>query len=562
MASIVSSLQLQTEIAQLPLDDMAAMVRRQTWLVSGRPDQMTPSEVWEQSDVGEGRRKCPPEMVGSVREDWFLWLMMAGRGSGKTRAGAEDFWWYGYRHPGARMAIVAPTSNDTRKTCFEGESGLLACIPPELILNWNRGEMVLTLKNGSMYQGYSADEPDRLRGPQHHRAWCDELAAWRYLDDTLDNLLMGLRLGDNPRIVATTTPRPILRLKEIVADPTTWVDTVSTYANIRNLPKIFVEKILKRYEGTRLGRQELSAEILTDNPSALWQRSTIDELRILERPANWRTVTLADGREVSFQRVVVGVDPSSGGTGEDGATTDAGDETGIVVVAIGDDGVGYVLADCSLMGTPAEWGRAAVVACDDFGADMIVYEANQGGEMVRQTLTSVARAMREAGERRDDFVPTRAVWASRGKVTRAEPVSTLYETRRVRHVGTHSTLEDQMCEFTTNFDRKRMGYSPDRVDALVWAVTHLMLSDDAGLNVQDYYRQEQSRHAEALAQRTGGLVITAKGEMAELLPPPNVSMAFGIAGHRYVLNERGVMVVHLADVETLVRSGFRPAPPP
>jgi phage terminase large subunit-like protein len=420
--------------------------------------------------------------------------------------------------------------------------------------------MVLTLTNGSMYQGYSADEPDRLRGPQHHRAWCDELAAWRYLDETLDNLLMGLRLGVMPRIVATTTPRPLKRLKEIVADGTTIVQPVSTYANLGNLPRLWAEKIIKRYEGTRLGRQELMAEILTDNPSALWQRDLIDEERITA-VCRKGVITLEEqGRTVAMVRIVVGVDPASGGLGDDAKddpTKDStGDECGIVVAALGDDGRCYVLADCTVAGaTPGEWGRAVVLAYDEWGADRIVYEANQGGEMVRHTVVTSAKALRDTGERKSDFVPTEAVWASRGKVTRAEPVSALYEQRRVSHVGTHATLEDQMCEFTANFDRKRMGYSPDRVDALVWAVTHLKLNDDAGLNVQDFYRQEAGAHQRAMENRQPGLGL-AEGEKTALVPPPGQNTAFGMLGNMYTLDDDGMMRVYLVDVDPLIRAGY------
>lgn len=551
MSAIVSSLQFQSEIIQLPLSDIQAYVHRQQWMADGRDDQMPPPERWEMRDVDDGW--CELSDVGTWREDWFFWLMMAGRGAGKTRAGAEDAWWYGFLNPCSRIAIVAPTSNDCRKTCFEGESGLIARIPPHLVQNWNRGELVLTMTNGTIFQGYSAEEPDRLRGPQHHRAWCDELAAWRYLDDTLDNLLMGLRLGEMPRIVATSTPRPLARLKEIVADLTTWVDTVSTYANIANLPKIFVKKILARYEGTRKGRQELHAEILSDNPGALWQRIQLDETRVVGRIGKGM-ILLADGTVVSLSRVVVGVDPASGGLGQDSATDEGGDETGILVVGLGDDGRGYVLADVTMSGTPGEWGKAVVQAYDEWHADRVIYEANQGGEMVRNTITTSAYAMRISGERKHDFVPTEAVWASRGKVTRAEPVSALYEQGRVSHVGTFAVLEDQMCEFTPSFDKKTMGYSPDRMDALVWAVTHLMLNDSAGTNVQDYYRQESSRHAEVVRRRADGLPQT--DDLTELVPPDGVTNAFGRLGHMYSVNPSGRMSVHADDVEPLLRSGF------
>ena len=540
---IVAKLQEQSELMELPMVDLDSLLGRAIWSNSARADQMPPDE-------GD--------------DSWFFWLMMAGRGAGKTRSGAEDAWWYGYRNPGSRIAVVAPTSGDCRKVCFEGESGLIARVPSALVHNWNRGEMVLTLTNGTMYQGYSAEEPDRLRGPQHHRAWCDELAAWQYLDDTLDNLLMGLRLGEMPRIVATTTPRPIKRLKEIVADPTTRVDSVSTYANIKNLPKIFVDKILKRYEGTRRGLQELHAKILEDNPNALWQRTRLDELRVVGRFADGRILILDRDdparivKIITLRRIVVAVDPVSGGLGKDDLEKDEGDECGIVVVGLSDENQAFVLADRTVQGLPHEWGEAAVRAYDDFGADMIVYEANQGGEMVRNTVVTSAKSLRERKERAYDFVPTIAVWASKGKYTRAEPVSTLYEAGWVRHLGTHAKLEDQMCEFTVDFDRKKMGYSPDRMDALVWAVTHLLLSDDAGLNIEDYYRQEHSRHRAAMDARGKP---TNPDDLVALQPPEGVSSAIGIAGHMYSVDpDSGLMMVRPSDVDVLIRSGFSKPP--
>lgn len=542
--SIVESLQRQSEIMQLPLSNLVADCARMGWLVGGRRDQMPPDGFW--TDKGIVRSGADPALLGQAREDWFFWLMMAGRGAGKTRAGAEDTWWFAWSNPGCRIAVIGPTSDDCRKVCFEGESGLIACIPPQLIQSWNRGEKIITLVNGSLIMGYSADEPDRLRGPQHHRAWCDELAAWRYLDATLDNLLMGLRLGSHPRIVATTTPRPIKRLKEIVADPSTRVDTVSTYANMENLPRLFREKILKRYEGTRLGRQEISAELLEDNPGALWQRSVLDDRRVA---GIWKrgVIVLDDGARISLRRVVVAVDPST--TNKEGS-----DETGIVVVGIGDDGRGYVLDDLSMSGSPAEWGSAAVRAYDDFCADRIIYEANQGGDMVANTITTSARAMREAGQRDVDFVPVSPTWASRGKVTRAEPVSALYEQGRISHLGCHARLEDQMCEFTSDFDRDKMQYSPDRVDALVWACTHLFLEADDGTNVQDFYRQEHSSMVERMRQ--SGRAAPSP-ELVALIPPSGVGSATGMMGHMYVVDPAGLLWVRVEDIAPLVRAGYR-----
>lgn len=536
----VQRLQVQSEIMQLPLQEQIALVSRLDWLADGRSDQMPP----------------PEDNLG-----WFIWLMMAGRGSGKTRAGAEDAWWYGHRNPGCRYAIVAPTSADSRKTCFEGESGLLARCPPELVDNWNRGEQILTMTNGSMFQGYSAEEPDRLRGPQHHRAWCDELAAWRYLDKTLDNLLMGLRLGENPRVVATTTPRPIKRIKEIVserynympgmpmpkADGTTYLDTVSTYANRDNLPRIFLDTILKRYEGTRLGRQELEAALLTDMPGALWSLTQIEELRT-SSPSRGQVLGRS-GQVVDLRRIVVAVDPATKSKADS-------DEWGIVVAGIGTDDRGYVLADLSQGGTPAEIGEIAVRAYDEWGADRLVYEGNQGGDMVLLTITTSARELRRSGRRPVDHVSTQEVWASRGKVTRAEPVSALYEQGMVSHVGAHPTLEDQMGEFTSDFNRDEMGYSPDRVDALVWAFFSLMLEGlSDGSNVMDHYRRG---HEEVVrrARRASGVVPV--GELVRLVPPPGVSQASGMTGTLYTVGSEGWMEVSPDDAVPLRSAGFAP----
>jgi len=538
----VAELQHQMAYSMQPEDYRAACLARAEWLVSGRGDQM------------------PPDMAD---EEWFTWLMMAGRGSGKTRAGAEHVWWWAFCMPGSRWAVVAPTSNDARKTCFEGESGLIARIPKQLLQNWNRGELTLTMTNGSIMQGYSAEEPDRLRGPQHHGAWCDELAAWQYLDATLDNLLMGLRLGKAPRVVATTTPRPIKRIKEIVADKTSRVDTVSTYANIANLPKIFVDVILKRYEGTRLGEQELQAKLLGDMPGALWNRTSVDADRAVYDPVK-RIIVRKDGRIVQLARVVTAVDPASGGLGQDSVTDEKGDEVGIVVCALGDDGEGYCLADRSVGGkpTPDEWGKAAIRAHDEFMCDGIVYEANQGGEMVRHTLVTSAKSLREEKEREYDFVSTEAVWASRGKVTRAEPISALSEQHRIHHCGSMSLLEDQMFEFTTNFDKKKMGYSPDRVDAYVWGFTNLMLNDDAGLNIQDHYRKEHNLHQEAMAARSGVFSmrdVTDEDGLVALVPPNGQTHATGMMGNMYSVKADGFMYVHKDDVNPLIIGGYKRA---
>lgn len=324
----------------------------------------------------------------------------------------------------------------------EGESGLLAIHPREYRPLYEPSKRRLTWPNGAVATLYNAVEPDQLRGPQHDAAWCDELAKWRYVQDTWDQLQFGLRLGDNPRQVITTTPRPLPLLRQIIADAQTVVTRGSTYDNRGNLAEAFFKTVISRYEGTRLGRQELSAEILDDMPGALWRRSRIDELRKKadEVPA--------------LRRVVVAIDPAA-------STTEGAGETGIIGCGLGDDQRGYVLEDASCREGPDGWARRAVALYDRLDADAIVAEVNQGGDMVEAVIRSVRPQVRVI-----------AVRASRGKTTRAEPVAALYEQGRVHHVGSLPALEDQMCQFDP-LTGQSDGVSPDRVDALVWALTEL-----------------------------------------------------------------------------------------
>jgi predicted phage terminase large subunit-like protein len=303
----------------------------------------------------------------------------------------------------------------------------------------------LTWPNGAVASIYNGTEPDQLRGPQHDAAWCDELAKWQYAREAWDQLQFGLRTGSNPQICITTTPRPIALLKEIVSDPGTVVTRGSTFDNRANLATQFLSVIRRKYEGTRLGRQELYAELLEDVEGALWKRAVIDALRVkLENVP-------------PIERIVVAIDPNA-------SSEDAANECGIVCAGLGVDGHGYVLDDASATMAPVEWAREAISLYHRRRADRVVAETNNGGAMVEATLRTV-----------DPSVSYRSVWASRGKVTRAEPVSALYEQGRVHHVGPFPRLEDQMCAFTVDFNRNEMGYSPDRVDALVWALTELMI---------------------------------------------------------------------------------------
>lgn len=431
----VEQLKLQAELASLPMDTLARICARQDWVADARHNQLPPDD-----------------------EDWFVWLLLAGRGFGKTRTGAEHVWWESSNQPW-EVALIGPTNNDVRKTMFEGESGLIRRIPQYFHdsgrVHWNRSALELWVDWGgsvgrSHYIGYSSEEPERLRGPQHHHAWCDELCAWKYPEETWDMMMFGLRLGDSPRTTVTTTPKPGKLLRDILSESDTRVSRGSTLANARNLPRKILKKLVKKYNGTRLGRQELFAEVLDENPYALWQPGMIEETRIRRR------------RDIpgDLERIVVAVDPPVS-SGEDA------DECGVVVAGkIGDRY--YVLEDVSEQGlSPAEWAEVVVSAYHRWQADRVVAEVNQGGEMVRHTI-----------ETEDADVPVTMVHAKRGKVLRAEPVSALYERQRVHHVGVHAYLESQMCDFTSDFDPKKMGYSPDRVDALVYAI--LELEGEAG----------------------------------------------------------------------------------
>jgi len=369
--------------------------------------------------------------------DWLTWVILAGRGWGKTRTGAEDAAWAGMANPGWRIAVVAPTAADARDTCIEGDSGLLNVLPREAVQTWNRSLGELILINGTRYKAFSADEPERLRGPQHHRAWADELAAWRY-PEAWDQLMFGLRLGDHPQAVVTTTPKPTPLVKTLVAAKTSFVTRGSTFDNAANLAPSALQMLRDKYEGTRLGRQELEAEILGDLPGALWSLSTLDAYRLRETP--------------QMGRIVVAVDPAV-------TATEASDEHGIIVAGLADQR-GVVLEDASLSGSPNEWARRAVSLYRSWSADCIVIEVNQGGDMVAHTIRTI-----------DPNVKIKEVRASRGKHVRAEPIAALYEQGRVAHVGAFPELEAQMTQMTTNgFEGEG---SPDRVDALVWAMTEL-----------------------------------------------------------------------------------------
>jgi len=392
-------------------------------------------------------QKAPPG-------DWNTWLVLAGRGFGKTRMGSE---WIRENVCGStplsasaskwgRVALVAETAADARDVMVLGDSGILACHPKDFRPDWSPTNRCLTWPNGAKAWVYNATEPDQLRGPQHHAAWSDELAKYRYMQETWDQLQFGLRLGEHPRALVTTTPRPLPLIKKLIDDPDTVVTRGATLDNQANLASNTVKQLYERYGGTRLGRQELEGEILTDIPGALWKRDTMDEARVFKVPED-------------LERVLVAVDPAV-------SNNEGSDEHGIVVVGLARDrdgyARGYVLEDGSLRGNPEDWARKAVSLYRTWQADKIIAEKNQGGQMVESTIKAVDRS-----------VPVKLVHASRGKVVRAEPISALYEQKRVHHVGRFDSLEDQMCMFSIDNIRSISNGSPDRVDALVWGLTEL-----------------------------------------------------------------------------------------
>ncbi|MFN3819175.1 DNA-packaging protein [Blastomonas sp.] len=378
---------------------------------------------------------------------WRIWLIMAGRGFGKTRAGAEWVRAIGEAQPEARIALVAANLAEARSVMVEGQSGLLQIAPDATRPHWEPSLRRLRWPGGAQAMLFSAAEPESLRGPEHSHAWCDEIAKWDNASGRAmaawDNLQLGLRVGALPQIAATTTPRAVPLVRHLLGDPSVVVSRGSSHANRANLPPAFLDAVQRHYGGTALGRQELDGELLDDIEGALWSRSLIEACRV-----RWSAQALV--------RVVIGVDPPAGS---------AGDACGIIVCALLEDGRAAVLADGSVeRASPEGWARAVANAAEQWNADRIIAEANQGGEMVGAVLRASNIAL-----------PVRLVHASRGKVARAEPVAALYEAGRVIHCGTFARLEDEMCGLMTGGDYQGPGRSPDRADALVWALTELML---------------------------------------------------------------------------------------
>jgi phage terminase large subunit-like protein len=402
------------------------------WPLWARPDQLPPAAT-------------------SGGESWRVWLILGGRGAGKTRAGAE---WVRTKAlaraaadaPGVRrIALVGETFADVRRVMIEGQSGLLAVHHASERPRFEPSKGQMIWPSGAIAQVFSAEDPDSLRGPQFDAAWCDEVAKWRHPQRTWDMLQFALRLGEHPQMVATTTPRSTPFLKKLIADAGTVVTRAATADNADNLAPSFVAEMTRRYHGTALGRQELLGELVDDTSGALWRRDWIDTQRVTTAP--------------ELSAIVVAVDPPV-------TATAASDACGIVVAGLGPDGRAYVVADRTLQGRePQVWARAVIAAYGDFLADRVVAEVNQGGDLVVTVLKQI-----------DASVAVRTVRATRGKWLRAEPVAALYAEGRVAHVGRFEALEDQMCAFGA--DGLAKGRSPDRLDALVWALTDLMV--DAG----------------------------------------------------------------------------------
>ena len=410
------------------------------------------SQTWNWEDQASDHQKPP-----SDDEAWTTRLLLGGRGAGKTRAGAE---WVralaaeaGNDNHAApyTIALVAETYADAREVMIEGPSGIRSVTPPHVRPVYEASRRRLVWANGAVAYAFSAEDPDGIRGYQFHAAWADELCKWRYPEATWSNLQLALRLGDRPRQIATTTPRPMALIKRLMAAETTALRRASTYANRKNLSDAFFTEIAALYEGTALGRQELMGEIVDDIEGALWTWNLIEAARI--------------GAAPPLARIVVAVDPPA-------TSGERADECGIIIAGateINGERVAFVLADWSAAGlSPRQWAEKTVAAYQEFNADRIVVEVNQGGEMAKAVIAQV-----------DSAAPVTGVYATRGKRLRAEPIAALYEQGRVRHVGAFAKLEDQMTSYVGVAASREGGKSPDRLDALVWALTELMLKPAA-----------------------------------------------------------------------------------
>jgi phage terminase large subunit-like protein len=441
MLSQAESLALQPPaIRQAVLDQVTEAEAAELlydWRFNGRPEQLLPG--------------TPGAALGNT--GWLFWLILAGRGFGKTRTGAETVREWA-ANPAERILMIAPTAGDVRDTMIEGVSGLLQCYPPHQQPMWEPSKRRILFPSGAVGITRSADEPERLRGPQFTKFWGDEACAWRFLQEAWDQIMFGFRVRTSIlQGIITTTPKPSKWLNELVADPSTVITRGSSYDNKRNLADAFIKRVIAPYEGTRLGRQEINAEILTDTPGALWTSALIEANRI----------KLADVRWTHIVRVVVAVDPAV--SAEDGS-----DETGIVVAALLLSQHVLVLDDLSLRGSPLEWAKAAtgVLRHPQWPAERIVAEVNNGGDLVEANIRNA-----------EPNAPFSKIWASQGKRTRAEPIAAAYEQNRVHHVGVFSMLEAQMTTYVPG-----AGKSPDRMDALVYAITELLFPQPVEQRIQ------------------------------------------------------------------------------
>lgn len=433
---------------EVDLSDLESKILLTTWEFWARKEQLPPAGAWT------------------------FWMILAGRGFGKTRAGGE---WLRDRATSGRFQrvnMIAATADDARDIMIEGESGIMAICPPWQRPTYRITKSKLDWPNGCESLIFTAVEPERLRGKQHESLWADELASWRY-PEAWDQAMLGLRIGPDPRAVVTTTPKPTRLVRDLMSDPACVVTRGTTYDNRENLAPAFFQTVIRKYEGTRLGRQELKAEILDETPGALWKRELITYARGEE--FNERRLP------ADLTRVVVGVDPAGGEDDEDLGTS----EVGIVAAGVGADQQGYVLEDRSAHGSPETWAKIAVGLYHQLKADMLVAETNYGGAMVRAVIHAV-----------DSSVNVKVVTASRGKTVRAEPVAAFYEQGRVSHARPFADLEDQMCTYVPGMK------SPDRMDALVWCLNELMV-DQHGASVESYREPVRGE----LTYRRGGLEL-------------------------------------------------------
>jgi phage terminase large subunit-like protein len=434
-------------------DMMSLKSTEQNGVLEGLSDEDYENLIYDWSMWARPDQRAP-------ESDWIYWLILAGRGAGKTRVGAEVV--RAWAKDCTYVNMIGPTQDDVREVMVEGESGILNICPSAERPRFSAASQRLDWPNGSVSLLFSAEEPDRLRGKQHTKLWMDELAAWRR-PETFDQAAFGLRLGPRPQAILTTTPRPSRLIKSLLADKDTIVTRATTFDNKLFLPRGFLDRIISRYEGRSIGRQELMAEIIEEAPGALWTRELLDRQRLS-----------ADG-VYDYNLIVIGVDPPA-------RSGSKADECGIVVVGKRSNGEIHVLADLTSQGeTPGQWGARVGAAYRRYKANRIVAEINNGGDMVVEVL-------RQA----EPNLPVRKVTATRGKFLRAEPVATAYERGLVSHLGLFQALEDQLCTLTPDFDSRSAGFSPDRADALVWAISNLIEPEDAQTLLEYYASYKKS----------------------------------------------------------------------